>query len=84
MLLRSLLFNVAFYLNFLVQAVIFAPVLLLPERMFWPIGRFWVASTLWLHRTITGIDDEIRASRTSRAAASSSPQNINRPGRRFA
>ena len=60
MLFRSVLFNVAFYLNFLVQAVIFSPVLLLPERMFWPIGRFWVASTLWLHRTITGIDDEIR------------------------
>lgn len=60
MLLRSLLFNVALYLNFLVQAVVFSPVLLLPERMFWPIGRFWVATTLWLHRTITGIDDEIR------------------------
>ena len=59
-LLRSLLFNVALYVNFLVQAVVFSPVLLLPERMFWPIGRFWVASTLWLHRTITGIDDEIR------------------------
>ena len=34
--------------------------LLLPERCFWPIGRFWVRSTLWLHHTITGIDDEIR------------------------
>jgi 1-acyl-sn-glycerol-3-phosphate acyltransferase len=58
-LLRSLLFNVALYVNFLVQAIVFSPVLLLPERMFWPIGRFWVASTLWLHRTITGIDDDI-------------------------
>lgn len=60
MLVRSALFNVAFYLNFLVQAVLFAPVLLLPERMFWPIGRFWVRTTLWLHRKICGIDDEIR------------------------
>jgi 1-acyl-sn-glycerol-3-phosphate acyltransferase len=59
-LLRSLLFNAAFYLNFLVQAVIFSPVLLLPERMFWPIGRFWVASSLWLHRTICGVGEEIR------------------------
>jgi 1-acyl-sn-glycerol-3-phosphate acyltransferase len=57
---RTLLFNIALYANFLVQAVIFSPVLLLPERCFWPIGRFWVRSTLWLHRTITGIDDEIR------------------------
>ncbi len=60
MLLRSALFHVAFYLNFVVQAVLFTPLLLLPERMFWPFGRFWVASTLWLHRTICGIDDEIR------------------------
>ncbi len=40
MLIRSVLFNVAVYLNFLVQAVLFSPVLLLPERYFWPIGRF--------------------------------------------
>jgi len=59
-LLRSILFNVANYLNFLVQAVLFAPVLLLPERYVWPIARFWVRSTLWLHRSICGIDDEIR------------------------
>lgn len=60
MLLRSILFNIAVYVNFLVQAIIFSPVLLLPERYFWPIGRFWVRSTLWLHSTICGIDDEIR------------------------
>jgi 1-acyl-sn-glycerol-3-phosphate acyltransferase len=59
-LLRSILFNAALYVNFIVQAVIFSPVLLLPERCFWPIGRFWVRSTLWLHRTITGIGDDIR------------------------
>ena len=28
--------------------------------MFWPIGRFWVRSTLFLHRAICGIDDDIR------------------------
>ncbi len=60
MLLRSLLFHLAAYLNFLVQAILFSPVLLLPERCFWPIGRFWVRSTLFLHRTICGIDDDIR------------------------
>jgi 1-acyl-sn-glycerol-3-phosphate acyltransferase len=60
MFLRSLLFNIAFYVNFLVQAVLFSPVLLLPERHFWPIGRFWVATSLWLHRSIVGVDDEIR------------------------
>lgn len=59
-LLRSILFNIALYVNFLVQAILFSPVLLLPERCFWPIARFWVRSTLWLHATICGIDDEIR------------------------
>jgi 1-acyl-sn-glycerol-3-phosphate acyltransferase len=59
-LLRSLVFNGVFYLNFLVQAVLFSPVLLLPERMFWPIGRFWVASSLGLHRVICGVDDAVR------------------------
>jgi 1-acyl-sn-glycerol-3-phosphate acyltransferase len=60
LLLRSVLFLVAFYVNFLVQALVFSPVLLLPERCFWPIGRFWVRTSLWLHRWITGIRDEIR------------------------
>ena len=59
-LLRSVLFNIALYVNFLVQALIFSPVLLLPERYFWPVGRFWVRSSLWLHEAICGIDDEIR------------------------
>jgi len=59
MFLRSLLFNIVFYVNFLVQAVVFSPVLLLPEGMFWPVGRFWVATSLWFHRVIVGIDDEI-------------------------
>ena len=60
MLVRSVVFNIAVYVNFLVQAVLFSPVLLLPERMVWPVARFWVRSSLWLHRRILGIDDEIR------------------------
>jgi len=59
-LLRSLLFNLAVYLNFLVQAVVFAPVLLMPKPIVWRVARFWVRSTLWLHRTIVGVGDEIR------------------------
>jgi 1-acyl-sn-glycerol-3-phosphate acyltransferase len=57
---RSLLFNLASYLNFLAQAMLFSPVLLLPERYFWPVGRLWVRSTLWLHRTIIGTRHEVR------------------------
>jgi 1-acyl-sn-glycerol-3-phosphate acyltransferase len=57
---RSILFNVLFYLNFLVQALVFSPVLLLPQRFVWPVARFWVRSSLWLHRTVCGIDEEVR------------------------
>jgi 1-acyl-sn-glycerol-3-phosphate acyltransferase len=57
---RTALFNVLGYLNFLVQAIVFVPVLLLPERYFWPIGRFWVRSMLVLHRVLCGVDDEVR------------------------
>lgn len=60
MLVRSVLFNIAVYLNFLVQAVLFSPVLLLPERMVWPVARFWVRSTLWLHRVILATGEEVR------------------------
>lgn len=60
MLLRSVLFAIANYLNVTVQALLLSPVLLLPERYVWPVARFWVRSTLWLHRAITGIDDELR------------------------
>jgi 1-acyl-sn-glycerol-3-phosphate acyltransferase len=59
-LIRSAVFNIAVYLNFLVLAVLFSPVLLLPERFVWPIARMWVRSSLWLYRVIVGTRDEIR------------------------
>jgi hypothetical protein len=55
MLARTLIFHIAFYLNFVVQALVFSPVLLMPERFVWPIARFWARSSLWLHRAICGI-----------------------------
>ena len=59
---RSVLFNIAFYLNFLIQALVFAPALLLPRRFIWPIVRFWAGSSLWLHRMICGVGEEVRGS----------------------
>lgn len=57
---RSVLFNIAFYANFLLQALLFSPVLLLPQRYCWPIVRFWAGSSLWLHRVICGVGEEVR------------------------
>ena len=60
MLLRSILFNIAAYLTFFVEGLLFSPVLLLPERWGWPIVHVWAGSTLWLHRMICGVDEDIR------------------------
>nr|WP_246206441.1 lysophospholipid acyltransferase family protein [Propylenella binzhouense] len=57
---RSIVFNVAFYITFVVEAVLFSPVLLLPERFGWPVVHVWAASSLWLHRVICGVSEEIR------------------------
>ncbi|WP_026379973.1 lysophospholipid acyltransferase family protein [Afifella pfennigii] len=56
---RTLLFNVVFYLNFAVQALAFAPFLLLPERYGTWVTKFWTASSLFWHRLITGIGEEV-------------------------
>jgi 1-acyl-sn-glycerol-3-phosphate acyltransferase len=59
LLIRSILFNVAMLLNFTVLGVLFSPVLLIPSRFGWPVVKIWAGSTLWLHRLICGIDEEI-------------------------
>jgi 1-acyl-sn-glycerol-3-phosphate acyltransferase len=56
---RSLLFNVAFYLNTFIQIIFYMPVLLLPRRYIWIVVRSWAASTQWLLKHICGVDHEI-------------------------
>jgi len=58
--LRSLLFNVAFYLNTFLQIIFYMPVLLLPRRYIWIPVRSWAAGNHFLLRWICGIDYEIR------------------------
>ncbi len=59
MLARTVLFNILFYVAFVVIAVGLAPALLLPQRHVWFVAKFWARVSLWLHRTICGIDEEI-------------------------
>ena len=59
MLARTLLFNVLFYVTFIVMAVVLAPIMLLPQRHIWFIPRLWAGASLWLHRIICGIGEEI-------------------------
>ncbi len=59
MLARTLLFNVLFYVTFIVIAVVMAPTMLLPQRHIWFVPKLWAGVSLWLHRTICGIGEEI-------------------------
>jgi 1-acyl-sn-glycerol-3-phosphate acyltransferase len=57
---RALLFNVAFYLNTLVQVLLWSPVLLMPRRFIWKAVHSWASATHWLLRAICGVRVEIR------------------------
>ncbi len=57
---RALIFNVAFYLNTLVQMILWMPVLLLPRRFIWKAVHSWAGATHWLLHTICGTRFEIR------------------------
>jgi len=59
--LRSLVFNIAFYLNNAIQMVFWAPFFFLgPRRFAWWIVRFWSRSHLWLMKIIVGTDHIVR------------------------
>ena len=59
--LRSALFNVAFYLNLLIQMIVLAPpAMLLPSRFMVRVARTWAATNLWLLRVICGTKVEWR------------------------
>lgn len=56
---RSLLFNVAFYLNTFIQIIFYLPVLVLPRRYIWVAVRSWAAANHALLKWICGIEHEI-------------------------
>ena len=56
---RAILFNVAFYLNTLLQILFYLPLLLLPRRYIWIAVRSWAAGNHFLLKWICGIEHEI-------------------------
>jgi len=58
--LRSLAFNLAYYLNLLLWLVGLLPTLVLPRRVLVAAVRVWARSNLALLRLICGIDVEVR------------------------
>lgn len=52
---RSLAFNIAFYINLIVQMILWTPIyFLLPRKKAWFVPKLWAASSLWLHKVLAG------------------------------
>jgi 1-acyl-sn-glycerol-3-phosphate acyltransferase len=57
---RSLLFNAVFYLNLIVQMILWAPIFFLsPRKKAWFVPKFWARSSLWLQEKLAGTRSEI-------------------------
>ncbi len=58
--LRSLIFNIAFYLAIIVQMIVQTPVyFLLPRIKAWVVPKNWARLNLWLQKVIVGCDHKI-------------------------
>jgi len=58
--LRSILFNLAYYLNLTLWMIAALPTLVMPRRVFMRVAREWAGSSLWLLRVIAGTKVEFR------------------------
>jgi 1-acyl-sn-glycerol-3-phosphate acyltransferase len=57
---RSVIFNVLFYLNLVVYLAAAIPTLLLPHRYLLAVARAWAMTNLWLLRIVCGIKADFR------------------------
>ena len=58
--LRSLVFNIAFYANLIAQMILWTPLYFLwPRHKAWFVPKLWVRSSLWLHEKLAGTKVEI-------------------------
>jgi 1-acyl-sn-glycerol-3-phosphate acyltransferase len=57
---RSLLFNVVFYLNLVLWLVLLVPGFLVPRRTFMQGVKLWAHFSLWLLRVVAGTKIEVR------------------------
>ena len=56
LMMRSALYNVAFYINLVGWMLIALPSLALPRRLFMRVIQRWAKASLWLLKVITGTD----------------------------
>jgi 1-acyl-sn-glycerol-3-phosphate acyltransferase len=57
---RSILFNILFYLNLTVQIIAALPTMVMPRHAILAVARFWARSNLWLLRVVCGTTVEMR------------------------
>ena len=58
--LRSVVFNIAFYLNLTVLVLVFSPILFMSRHQVFWLARLWGANSLWLLDKICGLKVEYR------------------------
>ena len=57
---RSIVFNIAFYLNLIIQMIIFTPYYFLSSRRnAWSVPKNWARSNHWLQKVLAGTDHVI-------------------------
>lgn len=57
---RSLAFNLAFYVSLIVQMIVWTPYYFLSSRRrAWLVPKFWSRSSMWLYKVIAGTDSQI-------------------------
>jgi 1-acyl-sn-glycerol-3-phosphate acyltransferase len=57
---RSVIFNVLFYLTLVIYLAAALPTVLLPRRYLFAVARAWARTNLWLLRVVCGIKAEFR------------------------
>jgi 1-acyl-sn-glycerol-3-phosphate acyltransferase len=57
---RSVVFNILFYLNLFAHLLVAMPTIVLPRRAIVAVAKFWARSSLWLLRHICNIKTEFR------------------------
>ncbi|WP_210493458.1 lysophospholipid acyltransferase family protein [Microvirga antarctica] len=60
LILRSLLFNIAFYANLVFWMIVLLPALAMPRRFFIRGAKYWAWSSMWFMRVIAGTKVEFR------------------------
>jgi 1-acyl-sn-glycerol-3-phosphate acyltransferase len=60
LIIRSLLFNIAFYANLVLWLILLIPVFFLPRRVFMHGVKLWARTSLWLLKVVAGTKVEIR------------------------